>query len=390
MQRIQVQPRANLQQRAADVGFDFRLPDGTVYWDERAYYRFSLDQVERQLEEPTVELAALCLELVARVVTDEKLLRRLQVPEPAWDLIQRSWTRGDQSLYGRFDLAYDGIKPAQLLEYNADTPTSLFEAAVFQWMWLEDMIAQHQLPAGTDQFNSLHEALIARFTHIHGDGVLTRPLHLACMMSSREDRDLIAYLVDCAGQAGFTCTVLSMEDIGTRDNGPFLDLANTPIKLLFKLYPWEWLLAEPFAQASAMATTRFLEPPWKSILSNKGILPLLWEMAPGHPNLLPAYFEDDPQHQQLGNRFARKPLYSREGSNIVLVDGDAALDRAGGPYGYGAFVRQALADVPMFDGNYPVIGSWLIGDKACGIGIREDTSRITRNTSRFVPHIIHN
>jgi glutathionylspermidine synthase len=310
------------------------------------------------------------------------------VPELGWNLIAESWKRGDQTLYGRFDLAYDGHGPAKLLEYNADTPTSLFEASVFQWLWLEDMIAGQQLPDSADQFNSVHEALIERFKQVLSAGN-SRQLHLACVMASVEDRGLIAYLVDCATQAGFNCTVLSIEDIGQRDAGPFLDLTNKPIKLLFKLYPWEWLLSDPFARSPAMATTRFLEPPWKAILSNKGILPLLWEMAPGHPSLLPAFFEDDPQHQQLGSRFARKPLYSREGSNIVLVDGDVALDREGGPYGYGGFIRQGLANIPAFDSNYPVVGSWVIGDKACGIGMREDTSRITRNTSRFLPHIIH-
>ena len=54
-------------------------------------------------------------------------------------------------------------------------------------------------------------------------------------------------------------------------------------------------------------------------LSNKGILPLLWEMFPDHPNLLPAYFEDDPESGKLGDSFARKPLYSREGANVALV-----------------------------------------------------------------------
>jgi glutathionylspermidine synthase len=37
-------------------------------------------------------------------------------------------------LYGRFDLAYRGDGPPKLLEYNADTPTALFEAAVVQWI----------------------------------------------------------------------------------------------------------------------------------------------------------------------------------------------------------------------------------------------------------------
>jgi glutathionylspermidine synthase len=388
MKRLSVEPRRILESRAREVGFDFHTLDGTPYWDESACYAFTLQQIERDFEEPTNELAALCRELVGRVVGDEQQLARLRIPEPGWDLIAQSWKRDDPTLYGRFDLAYDGRGPAKLLEYNADTPTALFEAAVFQWNWLEDMIADHKLGPGTDQFNSIHEVLIARLEALRTGGHIKRHLHLTCMMDSVEDRGLVSYLVDCAAQAGIDATLLSIEEIGTRDQGPFLDLTNKPIEVLFKLYPWEWLLDEHFARAPAMATTRFLEPPWKLILSNKGALPLLWQMAPGHPNLLPAFFDDDVKRDELGSRFARKPFFSREGANITLVDGDDVLDRDTGPYGYGGFIRQALAELPAFDGNYPVIGSWVIGSEACGIGIREDTSRITKNTSRFIPHVI--
>ena len=48
--------------------------------------------------------------------------------------------------------------------------------------------------------------------------------------------------------------------------------------------------------------------------------------------------------------------------------------------------RGADAPLPDFDGHHPVIGSWVIANQAAGIGIREDTSPITGNNSRFVPH----
>lgn len=388
MQRIAIAPRANLVERASEAGFDFHEVDGATYWDESAYYAFSLQEIERDLEDPTTELAALCIEFVSRAVGDERILARLRIPQHAWDLIAQSWAQGHQSLYGRFDLAYDGAGPARMLEYNADTPTALFEASVFQWTWLEDMLAAGKLPTGTDQFNSIHEALIAHFKELRKVGYIKRRLHLACMMDTAEDRGLIAYLIDCASQAGIKASVLAVEDIGMRDRGPFLDRDNNPIETLFKLYPWEWMLDEEFGKAAAMKTTRFIEPPWKTILSNKGVLALLWEMAPGHPNLLPTFFDDDPRRAELAGRFARKPFHSREGANITLIDGDAVLDRDTGPYGYGGFVRQALAPLPAFDGNYGVVGSWVVGAKASGIGMREDTSRITKNTSRFVPHVI--
>jgi glutathionylspermidine synthase len=136
------------------------------------------------------------------------------------------------------------------------------------------------------------------------------------------------------------------------------------------------------------ATTRWLEPPWKAILSNKGILPLLWEMFPNHPNLLPAYFEDDDAAEKLGASFVRKPLYSREGANVTMVSAGMTLDQQPGPYGSEGFIRQAFAPLPCFADQYPVIGSWIVGERACGLSIREDENPITSNSSRFVPHAI--
>jgi glutathionylspermidine synthase len=388
MQRIAATPRANLKARAQESGFTFATLDGQIYWDESAYYAFTLQQIERDLEDPSKALNELCLTLVERVTRDDALLQRLALPTHAWPLIRASWKRRDASLYGRFDFSYDGQSAAKLLEYNADTPTALFEASVFQWLWLEDQIAAGVLPKGADQFNSLHEAVIARLKTIKAATAGVKDLHLACVDDSIEDRGLIAYLEDCAFQAGFDTATFAMRDIGTTGRGPFVDLDGEDVRLLFKLYPWEWMLLETFGRSSSMQATRFLEPPWKAILSNKGILPLLWEMAPGHPNLLEAYFDDDARCSRLSAGYARKPLHSREGANVTLVDHGTARESSDGDYGATGFIRQALAQLPCFDGHYPVIGSWIIGDAACGIGIREDRSPITKNSSRFVPHAI--
>jgi glutathionylspermidine synthase len=310
-------------------------------------------------------------------------LRRLGIPPFAFDAIKRSWARRDASLYGRFDFAYDGDSDAKLLEYNADTPTSLYESAVVQWFWLEQMIARGGLPKGADQFNSLHEKLIARWREIS----LGRFLHLSCMSQGVEDAGTVAYLEDCARQAGLRTLALDMGDIGLGDSC-FVDRQGRRIDFMFKLYPWEWMFADAFGRAPALLRTRFVEPPWKMILSGKGMLALLWDMAPGHPNLLPCYFEEDPRVASLGDRYARKPLYSREGADIELIDG-ASIAR-GSTDGYGAegYVRQALCPLPDFDGRRPVLGGWLVGDAPAGRGIREDISPITSNRSRFVPHVI--
>jgi glutathionylspermidine synthase len=384
MQRINISPRKNLDARIAEYGFSFHAADGVRYWDETAYYAFTLAEIERDLEAPAAELAALCLELVGRIHADEAVLRKLAIPQHAWDMIAESWRGRDPSLYGRFDFAYGGMGPAKLLEYNADTPTSLYEAAVFQWIWLEDAMAQKLVAADADQFNNLHDKLIARLKKV----VAGPTLHLAGMLESEEDACFLAYLEDCAIQAGLQTTRLPMADIGDDAGHGFVDLDGRKIQYLFKLYPWEWLFADAFGASASLRKSRYIEPPWKALLSNKGILPLLWKLAPGHPNLLPAFFEDDPGKAELGAHFVKKPVYSREGANILIVDGDRVVAQAGGSYGAEGYVRQALAPMPQFAGKYPVVGAWIIGEEACGIGIREDDGPITQNSSRFVPHAI--
>jgi glutathionylspermidine synthase len=384
MRRIICPERDDWRATADAAGFDFHTIDDERYWDERAYYAFTLDEIERQIEAPTGEIDAMCLELVQRAIDDEEYLRRLKIPTAFWPLISESWHSNEASLYGRLDLCFDGRGPAKLLEYNADTPTSIFEAAVFQWTWLEQAIERRIIPAHADQFNSIHERLIEAWKKLGGE----RHLHLTGTTENTEDAGTLAYLEDTARQAGLATTLIDIEDIGLRDDGGFVDLDDRAIALAFKLYPWEWMFHDAFGERLANAPTRWIEPPWKAILSNKGILPLLWEMFPHHPNLLPAFFEDDPNAATLGASFVRKPLYSREGANVALVSDGVTVVEQEGPYGAEGFVRQALAPLPNFSDQYAVLGSWLIDHTPCGLSIREDENPVTGNTSRFLPHAI--
>ena len=257
MQRIACLERDDWRATADETGFDFHTIDGERYWDERAYYAFTLDEIERQIEEPTAEIDAMCLELVACAIDDEDYLRRLKIPEAFWPLISESWHRDEASLYGRLDLGFDGRGPAKLLEYNADTPTSIFEAAVFQWTWLEQAIERRIIPSHADQFNSIHERLIETWKKL-GDG---RHLHLTGTTENTEDAGTLAYLEDTARQAGLGTTLIDIEDIGLRDDGSFVDLEDRPIELVFKLYPWEWMFHDAFGEQLAKAPTRWIEPP---------------------------------------------------------------------------------------------------------------------------------
>ena len=392
MIRVPISERPGWRERAHDYGFKFHTMYGEPYWDETAYYRFSLTQIERDLEAPSAELHAMCLDLVDAVVRDAALMRRFAIPEPHWDAVAASWQRRDPSLYSRLDLVYDGVNPPKLLENNADTPTSLYETGFWQWLWLEDNVDSGRLPRSADQFNSVQEKLVRRFAVIADHH---EPLYFSCCRDTEEDRGTVQYLEDCATEAGLQTRFLYLDDIGLsapQADGSqwFTDLADRPITQCFKLYPWEFMLREAFAEPACRAPIRWIEPLWKAVLSNKAILPLLWQRHPGHPNLLPAHFcdSDDARIAGAHGDWVRKPLFSREGANIdVLHDGDVVL-QSPGPYGDEGYILQARQPLPRFGEHHTLVGAWLIGDEAAGIAIREDLSPITQDLSRFLPHAI--
>lgn len=399
MRRIAVTPRHDWKATAERHGFTFHTMYGAPYWVEDAVYAFTLREIEDELEAPSAELWEMCLEVVRRAVRDDEILASLAIPRGWWDAVADSWRRRDRDVYARFDLAYGTGGPAKLLECNADTPTSVYEAAFFQWLWLEEARARGIVPAGTDQFNTVQEALIDGFASLQplwgpcaGPQLNGHTLHFASVRGNEEDRGTILYLRDCAHQAGLRTGVIAVEDIGVDAEGRLTDLEDRPILALFKLYPWEWLVDEPFGvHLKGALAPLVVEPAWKMVLSNKGLLVWLWRMFPGHPNLLPAAFAGTPDAAALGPRVAVKPLLSREGANVRLLSPDLPGGSVGedGPYGAEGFVVQELHPLPVFDGSHhAVVGSWIAAGRACGIGMREDDGPVTKNLSRFLPHVI--
>ncbi len=384
MQRIPVAERPDLARVAAEHEFEFNDGDGIPYWDETAYYRFTWREIEEDLKGPAEEIERLCFEVVERATNDETVLRRLGIAEPYWDYVAESWRNQERNLYGRMDLSYDGKSAAKLLEYNADTPTALYESSIFQWVWLEQAASAGLIPEGCDQFNDLHESLVQAFSNSGIEGLL----HLSCVQDIEDDKGTLDYLEECAEEADLETCFVSMEDIGLDAEERFTDLDDRVITTLFKLYPWEWIMDEAFGRHVPASGARLIEPPWKAVLSNKGLLPLLWEMFEGHPNLLPAYFEGDAGAAELGGTYVRKPLWSRQGANIEIVrDGTTQTERDG-PYGDQGHVVQAFHPLPEMAENYPLIGCWLVASRAVGLCIREDRTLVTGKEANFVPHVI--
>lgn len=383
MQRIGITPRRQWQELVEKQGFLYHTLDDVPYWDESACYKFSEKEI-LMLESTTQELHAMCVE-AAQYVIDNNLFALFGIPEAVVPLVRHAWNNSDTgfwSLYGRFDLAYDGINPPKMLEFNADTPTSLFEASIVQWFWLKDY------KPSADQFNSIDEKLRAAWEWIHAQ-FHSSLYHFACLkvvkgnisaLQLREDITNTAYILDTAS------TVKDLKyhftDIGniTWDGARFVDEYKKPVETLFKLYPWEWMINEVDIASFGKSTVNWIEPIWKMLWSNKALLPVLWQLYPNHPNLLVAYFEP------RSTTYIKKPKLSREGANIEVVQHGQVVLSTGGDYGKEGFVYQDIANIPDMDGNYPIIGSWIIGGEPAGMGIRESNSIITDNTSRFVPH----
>jgi glutathionylspermidine synthase len=385
MRRINLTPRTDWQTKVESVGLTYHSPEAMAprtYWDESACYEFTAAEIDT-LEAAANTMQEMCL-AAAQHVIDNKRFAELEISTEAVPIIEWAWDAEPPALYGRFDFLYNGNAPPKLLEYNADTPTSLLEAAVVQWHWLEET------HAGADQFNSIHERLIAKWKDI--GPYLNVPIYFSGT-DEPEDILTLAYLQDTAQQAGLSTQPIAMLDIGWNpDRNAFLDLDENRIDSIFKLYPWESMMAEQFAP-HALATYRdmhWIEPIWKMLLSNKGILPILWELYPNHENLLAAYFDTDSTASHGLRDYVRKPLHSREGANITIIRNGATTAATEGPYD-GARILQALGPEAVFNDatgqpRYPVLGLWMVDQECGGMGIRESGGPITDNLSSFVPH----
>lgn len=389
MLRKNFKQRSNYHERHDEIGFQYHsVPssDNAQYWTEGVAYEFTLERIE-EIEAVSAQLHEMCLETIGAIIESGDYPEGFNLNQQSKSLIEHSWNNDDFHIYGRFDLLVPPSGAIKMYEYNGDTPTSLLESAVAQWHWLEEA---EDVPH-RDQFNSIHEKLVARWKQVKAQSSNPMLYVFASREGPSEDWGNVEYLADTAMQGGWQIYIEEIENIGydsaTRE---FIDAAGATIEHAFKLYPWEWMMDEEFGEHVIESPTKWFEPPWKMLLSNKAILPVLWERYQNHPNLLPAYFEDARPAASFQHMFVKKPILGREGANIqmmgtfsdTLVEGSHQVPE----YDSDGYIYQEYAPLPNFQGKHPVVGSWIIGDEPAGIGIREDNTIISGNGSHFVPH----
>ena len=377
MKRIPIKPRDNWEQKILEQGFLFYKDDS--YYNESAVYEFTASEINL-IEKATAEIYEMCLQVADHVIKN-KLWDEFFIPDEYAELIEWSWKKQLPTLYGRFDLAFNNGK-VKLLEFNADTPTLLLESSVIQWYWLQDH--DHQL----DQYNGLHDALLIHMGSIKNN-LSEGKLYFTCN-NNAEDFVTTKYLQDISIQAGMETEFINIDDIGLDEEDRFVDLEGNRIRNIFKLYPYEWLFDEPFGEYLVKNKNEclWIEPPYKAILSNKMMLRYIYELFPDSPYILPCTTLQPDAPIALPANYAKKPIFSREGENVSLVVRGETIEETSGEYGEEGFVYQEYFELPEFDGKHPIIGSWVIGGKPAGMGIRESSGRITNVTSSFCSHYI--
>lgn len=369
--------------RAEALGFRFHSPDEREYWTRDACYALTPEAIAA-LDAAARELDGMIDAAVDRVVrrgdyTAFGFTDRLAA------LVEASHRAGEPSLYGRFDFRLSPDGAIKLFEFNAETPAALLEAAVVQLAWFEETPPGPDTRPGSDQWNRIDDALVARWPAMN----LPRLVHFAAEHEREDEVAQVAYLMATAQAAGHEAAFLPVEDISWQPETGFVTPEGTPLSACFKLYPWDWLDAEEGGRLLPLGRTRWIEPARRMIAANKAILVTLWEMFPGHPLLLPAALD----RGAIDGPAIGKPALGLEGHGMRVegVAEDVSTEIAEG-LPPSPTIWQAWAPLPGYatpQGDaFPVMGVWMVGDEPCGLGIREGDELVTTLEDRFVPHVV--
>lgn len=370
-----------MQWHTDDDGSDYIAPDlvPVSEAEAEAYYTAANSLYELFIE-------------AAQHVIDHKRYDQLGIDPALVPLIEQSWERDDWHLYGRFDLAggLDGL-PIKLIEFNADTPTALFETAIVQWAQLK--------ANGMDeaaQFNNLHAMLQDNFRRVvtGEDANFAEAYHAEKFLFSSirglpEDERTVRYLQHVAHEAGLYTDFAFLDETGFLEKQGVFNTDQQRADFWFKLFPWEDIAADepklvPILQSiSELNTTRFVNPAYTLLFQSKGLLAILYELFPDNPYLLETRFEP-----LEGKAQVEKKLFGREGANTRITHANGApMAETSGDYAHHPSIYQAYTELPTdAQGNSYQAGVFYVYE-ACGLGFRRG-GVILDNMSKFVGHLI--
>jgi glutathionylspermidine synthase len=325
-------------------------------------------------------------------VIENDLFHELGIPFNLVDAVKMSWDNDVHwHLYGRFDLAggVDG-KPIKLIEFNADTPTALFETSIIQWATLQanGMDESHQ-------FNDLYESIVANFKRLvmleddvndfdkYYDGW---KILFSSVKNNPEEESTVKLLQGIAKEAGFVTEFAYIEDVEFDDKeGIFYKDIN--YEYWFKLYPWEDIgieesdLAMLLTQIMANQKAIILNPAYTLMFQSKAFMKILWDLYPNHPLLLETSFEP-----LKGMAQVEKKIFGREGANTIIVDkNNKVIEERDGEYGEFASIFQEYVELPKDSKGESYQAGVFFAYEGCGLGFRRG-GLILDNYSKFVGH----
>jgi len=365
--------------------------------DESAYLSDTLVTISEAEAEAYYEATNTLYDMMveaAEHVIENNLFHEIGIPFNLVELIKESWENDIHwHLYGRFDLAggIDG-QPIKLLEFNADTPTALFETAIIQWAILKQNELDEQ-----SQFNTLYESLVANFQRLitldedvsgFEEQYEGWKFLFTSIRGNIEEENTVRLLQHIATEAGFETEFAYMDDVEfSADEGVFYQEEN--YELWFKLIPWEDIALEESDLAMLLTTivknqTAILfNPAYTLLFQSKGILKILWDLYPNHPLLLESSFEPLKNQKQV-----QKPVFGREGGSVSILNEDAQpIESIEGDYDNHKMLYQAHTNLPTdIDGKSYQAGVFYAYE-ACGLGFRKG-GKILDNMSKFVGHIV--
>ncbi|MGB5506003.1 MAG: glutathionylspermidine synthase family protein [Sulfurovum sp.] len=365
--------------------------------DESSYISDELIVIsEAQAEayyEATNTLYDMYIEAAEHVV-ENNLFHEIGIPFNLVEVIKESWENDVHwHLYGRFDLA-GGLdsKPIKLLEFNADTPTALFETAIIQWAILKQNGLEEE-----SQFNALYESLVDNFKRLVTleEDVSTFEERydgwnflFTSVKGNSEEENTVRLLQHIATEAGFQTEFAYIDDIEfSPEDGIFYE--DKHYELWFKLIPWEDIALEE--SDLAMLLTNIIKnqkaiifnPAYTLLFQSKGLLKILWDLYPNHPLLLESSFEP-----LEGKKQVKKPVFGREGGSVSILDENSNdLETVAGNYDSYKMVYQDYTELVTDTQGLSYQAGVFYAYEACGLGFRKG-GKILDNMSKFVGHIV--